>query len=271
MIPALTDEDVVQIAREAVATDRTFCSPYKPEFIRDGSLDQCTTVQIAILGARAVAARLSGGAGDAEIERLVHAGFIVCISRMKLNHDGYQVSVPGWHEVKDGAIKFAKSHSLDTTSYYVTTPPAELAVVPDMAAREAEILQDYQWGNLTPLGVANHLRRAGFKMTYAIEKANALTPETKPAALADDLVERLNRKRNWAGALVLDNPDGPEAAARITDLQAEVGRVIEVAEGLIVEARLAPQNLMRDVVIGNAVNTLHHARAALNAGERDAG
>jgi hypothetical protein len=42
--------------------------------------------------------------------------------------------------------------------------------------REAEerIMQDYRWGNLTPLGVANHLRRAGFNLEYATAKANAL-------------------------------------------------------------------------------------------------
>jgi hypothetical protein len=44
--------------------------------------------------------------------------------------------------------------------------------------REAEerSMQDYRWGNLTPLGVANHLRRAGFNLEYATAKANALAP-----------------------------------------------------------------------------------------------
>jgi hypothetical protein len=43
-----------------------------------------------------------------------------------------------------------------------------------LAEAEARVMQDYQWGNLTRLGVANHLRRAGFKLEVATDKANAL-------------------------------------------------------------------------------------------------
>jgi hypothetical protein len=47
----------------------------------------------------------------------------------------------------------------------------------DRKAAEERIMQEYRWGNLTPLGVANHLRRAGFNMNYAVDKANALRPD----------------------------------------------------------------------------------------------
>ncbi|MBZ9873124.1 hypothetical protein LB542_19945 [Mesorhizobium sp. BR1-1-9] len=43
-----------------------------------------------------------------------------------------------------------------------------------LEAAEARITQEYRWGNLTPVGVANHLRRAGFRMEVAVEKANTL-------------------------------------------------------------------------------------------------
>lgn len=39
---------------------------------------------------------------------------------------------------------------------------------------EARVIQEYQWGNLTKLGVANHLRRVGFSMQAAVDKANTL-------------------------------------------------------------------------------------------------
>lgn len=43
-----------------------------------------------------------------------------------------------------------------------------------LAEREARVMQHWRWGNLTKLGVANFLRREGFRSEYAVEKANAL-------------------------------------------------------------------------------------------------
>ncbi|MEQ6332974.1 hypothetical protein [Sphingobium sp. MK2] len=43
-----------------------------------------------------------------------------------------------------------------------------------LADVETRVLQDWRWGNLTRLGVANHLRRGGFKQEVAIRKANTL-------------------------------------------------------------------------------------------------
>lgn len=51
-----------------------------------------------------------------------------------------------------------------------------------LAEREASVMQDWRWGNLTKLGVANFLRRAGFKPEIAVEKANALSPPTDTTA-----------------------------------------------------------------------------------------
>jgi hypothetical protein len=45
---------------------------------------------------------------------------------------------------------------------------------PDAAEREDAFnrtWQEWRWGNLTKLGVANFLRRAGFRMEYAIRVA----------------------------------------------------------------------------------------------------
>ena len=53
-----------------------------------------------------------------------------------------------------------------------------------MKAEEARIMQDWRWGNLTKLGVANHLRRAGFDLRYATDKANALTPPAVDTAFS---------------------------------------------------------------------------------------
>ena len=48
--------------------------------------------------------------------------------------------------------------------------------------RGVEIMQEYAWGNLTPLGVANHLKRAGFNIDYAQKIANDLAkPASSPA------------------------------------------------------------------------------------------
>lgn len=44
-----------------------------------------------------------------------------------------------------------------------------------MKTAETSIMQEYRWGNLTKLGVANHLRRAGFDLRYATDKANSLS------------------------------------------------------------------------------------------------
>lgn len=43
-----------------------------------------------------------------------------------------------------------------------------------LAEREEVVMQDWRWGNLTKLGVANHLRRQGFNLRVATEKANAV-------------------------------------------------------------------------------------------------
>lgn len=44
----------------------------------------------------------------------------------------------------------------------------------ELRAKEAEIIREFEIGNLTKLGVANHLRRAGFNLTYATDRANTL-------------------------------------------------------------------------------------------------
>lgn len=56
--------------------------------------------------------------------------------------------------------------------------------------RGVEIMQEYAWGNLTPLGVANHLKRAGFNIDYAQKIANDLAkPASSPAGV--DVVQTL--------------------------------------------------------------------------------
>lgn len=61
--------------------------------------------------------------------------------------------------------------------------PAGAVAWSEMKAREAAVMQDFAWGNLTPLGVANHLRRAGFKSEYAQEVANRLAHPAPASAL----------------------------------------------------------------------------------------
>jgi hypothetical protein len=70
----------------------------------------------------------------------------------------------------------------------MTTPTAiEQAREPTLAEREAAVMQEWWWGNLTPLGVANHLRRAGFKTEVAVQKANALAPSSPLPTLVGEL------------------------------------------------------------------------------------
>lgn len=62
------------------------------------------------------------------------------------------------------------------------SPDAEQARLRERVAEthdeaEARIIQEFRWGNLTSLGVANHLRRAGFRHEVAVAKANALPAE----------------------------------------------------------------------------------------------
>ncbi|MER9912860.1 hypothetical protein NKJ71_19730 [Mesorhizobium sp. M0050] len=77
-----------------------------------------------------------------------------------------------------------------------------------LAEVEARVMQDYRWGNLTPLGVANHLRRGGFRFEIAQAKANALQPSDSSAleagvAVTDAMVE--------AAKQAIWNTDTPEA------------------------------------------------------------
>ena len=59
--------------------------------------------------------------------------------------------------------------------------------------RGVEIMQEYAWGNLTPLGVANHLKRAGFNIDYAQKIANDLAkPASSPAGGDQSLGAMLN-------------------------------------------------------------------------------
>jgi hypothetical protein len=63
-----------------------------------------------------------------------------------------------------------------------TRPPEPLAgsgvAGESVAQAEERIMQEWRWGNLTKLGVASHLTRAGFRQQVAIEKASALAEAT---------------------------------------------------------------------------------------------
>lgn len=59
---------------------------------------------------------------------------------------------------------------------------------------ELEIIQDYKIGNLTKLGVANSLRRAGFNMEYSIGVANGLEPSDMVMVPRVDLIQLGNQK-----------------------------------------------------------------------------
>lgn len=88
----------------------------------------------------------------------------------------------GWTErTVEGPLEYDDGGNLVSPRFAVSpTPPAApggSAVRETPATAEARIMQDYRWGNLTKLGVANHLRRAGFNLDYVMEKANALASD----------------------------------------------------------------------------------------------
>lgn len=66
----------------------------------------------------------------------------------------------------------------------------------DTAKRaEKTILREYELGNLTALGVANHLRRAGFNLKYATDKANSLAPPAVAAGGVTEAIAAVERER----------------------------------------------------------------------------
>ncbi len=83
--------------------------------------------------------------------------------------------------LKEGAAEITRLRSL---AYEAAKPAAEASGSGESHTEaEARIMQEYRWGNLTPLGVANHLYRAGFRMTVAREKAEALATPPAPATV----------------------------------------------------------------------------------------
>ena len=69
---------------------------------------------------------------------------------------------------------------------------AELEAGVSLHEAEERILQEYRWGNLTKLGVANHLRRAGFKHKVAVDKANALSQPEAQATGANPYADAIH-------------------------------------------------------------------------------
>lgn len=86
-----------------------------------------------------------------------------------------------------------------------TNPPSAtsdgLAAGESLREAEARIMQEWRWGNLTVLGVASHLRRAGFNLQTATDKANALSPPSAPGDV--DLREALKAGDRLADCLTL--------------------------------------------------------------------
>ncbi|MER9911652.1 hypothetical protein NKJ71_13565 [Mesorhizobium sp. M0050] len=92
----------------------------------------------------------------------------------------------------DGSAVFAKrgekagaSKRADLSASHEAAAPSE-GPAPSEARKDAEarVMQEYRWGNLTKLGVANHLRRAGFNLVTAQAKAEALASSAPVAAVA---------------------------------------------------------------------------------------
>lgn len=85
------------------------------------------------------------------------------------------------------------------------TPVGVSEAIPEsLADAETRIMQEYRWGNLTPLGVANHLRRAGFRSEVAVAKANSLEaalrsqpPAVKKPTAEEALAAMKKRYENW--------------------------------------------------------------------------
>lgn len=62
---------------------------------------------------------------------------------------------------------------------------------------EKRIMQEYAWGNLTKLGVVNHLRRAGFRIEVAIDKANALAHPSAETGAGVGVKEAITLALEW--------------------------------------------------------------------------
>lgn len=134
-----------------------------------------------------------------------------------------------------------------------------------LAEREARVMQHWEWGNLTKLGVANMLRREGFSLEIACQKANALSPHL-PQQVEATVIWPLRpdqRASLQAAAEFLDacagsdiEVDGVAAISIVEDLQAhfmpenwddcfhlEVARLLALAQSPAPDAQPIPMLL----------------------------
>ena len=175
---ALTDEEVVQTVREAMTNwldERAVFGPRR-EAIRPAIEHRSGDVfryldEAAILGARAVAAKLSGGACDLKTA----AEFLL------------------WQHDRGGPVEHAKE-AWDALRAALATPAVEPAVVPDEAALHGVGVPRDRIGR----------RRAAWPGDYDVRTIG--TP--KPVPVADDLVERLTLAHDRLAQLdYVDNDD----------------------------------------------------------------
>lgn len=97
----------------------------------------------------------------------------------------------GARDGKGRDSEYAHEDAFTAWNTRLTAQSGEGRSFEEMKAEEARIMQDWRWGNLTRLGVANHLRRAGFDIRYATDKANALEGEGRSGAGEDALLDAL--------------------------------------------------------------------------------
>ena len=60
---------------------------------------------------------------------------------------------------------------------------------PDRESVLREVEQEYRWGNLTKVGVVNHLRRGGFNFAAAVRHAERIVPDTPGKPTQNDAAE----------------------------------------------------------------------------------
>lgn len=126
---------------------------------------------------------------------------------------------------------------------------------------KARILREHALGNLTPLGVANHLRRAGFRLEAAVDIANSLTHPAPSPVVPSGLEALVREIATHAAGHVRNNADA-EAVENIVTSRVAAALSADRASCQARVAELERQNEIFRQHIGEIHNRVRHTLSA---------